>query len=44
MKGAERGEVAAGAFEREIAADDVNDVAGVADLLKFVFGNETGHA
>ena len=44
MKRAERGEVRAGFFQRQIRADDVHDVAGGADLLAGRGGKESGHA
>jgi hypothetical protein len=38
MKRAERGEVGAGAFEREVRANDINDITGRADLFEITRG------
>src|SRR5438874_5140275 len=40
---AERDEIGAGSFEREIRADDINDVAGGADLFECCRGEESSH-
>ena len=43
VKRAERHVIAARAFEWEIAADDLNDVAGSAHLFEGIFRNQPGH-
>ena len=43
VEGAEGCEAAPGAFEREVAADDIHDVTGCANVIEDLRRDEAGH-